>query len=121
MPITGLMPAAFAASYIASAPYMLPWSVIPIAGWPSAAAAATTSPMRDAPSSIEYSVWTCRWTNDRAITPALKSDGRAGDPALGGTLRWRIGCHEASRSAPLLLSPVDNLPVVHPVVDEPVE
>ena len=40
---------------------MLPWSVMPIAGWPSAAAAATTSPTRAAPSSIEYSVWTWRW------------------------------------------------------------
>src|SRR3954454_15376108 len=45
---------------------MLPWSVIPTAGCPSAAAAATTSPIRDAPSSIEYSVWTCRWVNDFA-------------------------------------------------------
>ena len=35
---------------------MLPWSVIPIAGWPSVTAAATTSPIRAAPSSIEYSV-----------------------------------------------------------------
>ena len=26
---------------------MLPWSVMPTAGWPSAAAAATTSPIRD--------------------------------------------------------------------------
>ena len=38
---------------------MFPWSVIPRAGWPSAAAAATTSAMRAAPSSIEYSV--CTW------------------------------------------------------------
>ena len=43
---------------------MLPWSVIARAGWPSATAAATTSPIRAAPSSIEYSVWVCRWTND---------------------------------------------------------
>ena len=43
---------------------MFPWSVMPTAGWPSAAAVATTSWMRAAPSSIEYSV--CRWrcTND---------------------------------------------------------
>ena len=36
---------------------MLPWSVIPMAGWPSAAAAAMTSLIRAAPSSIENSVW----------------------------------------------------------------
>src|SRR6476620_8319205 len=46
---------------------MLPWSVIPTAGWPSRTAAVTTSSMRDAPSSIEYSVWRCRWTNESAI------------------------------------------------------
>ena len=40
---------------------MLPWSVMPMAGWPSAAAAATTSSIRAAPSSMEYSVWTWRW------------------------------------------------------------
>ena len=40
---------------------MLPWSVMPMAGCPSAAAAATTSSTRAAPSSIEYSVWTWRW------------------------------------------------------------
>ena len=38
---------------------MLPWSVIPTAGWPSAAAAATSESTRLAPSSIEYSV--CTW------------------------------------------------------------
>ena len=45
---------------------MFPWSVMPTAGWPSAAAVATTSVIRAAPSSIEYSV--CRWrcTNDLA-------------------------------------------------------
>jgi hypothetical protein len=37
---------------------MLPWSVMPMAGCPSAAAAATTSATRAAPSSIENSV--CR-------------------------------------------------------------
>src|SRR5437762_120536 len=39
---------------------------MPTAGWPSAAAVATTSPMRAAPSSIENSVWRWRWTNDLA-------------------------------------------------------
>src|SRR4051812_9375462 len=40
---------------------MLPWSVMPRAGCSSAAAAATTSSTRDAPSSIENSVCTWRW------------------------------------------------------------
>ena len=66
VPMIGMIPASRAAWYIGRTPYMFPWSVIPIAGWPSAAAAATTSPIRDAPSSIEYSVWTWRWVNDFA-------------------------------------------------------
>ena len=43
---------------------MLPWSVMPIAGWPSATALATSSSSRAAPSSIENSVWTWRWVNE---------------------------------------------------------
>src|SRR5438552_128590 len=52
---------------------MFPWSVIPSAGCPSAAAAATTSSTRDAPSSIENSVWTCRWVklSDTCVTTLL--------------------------------------------------
>ena len=52
---------------------MLPWSVMPTAGWPSAAALATTSPTRAAPSSIENSVCTCRWVNEFAIGAVLLS------------------------------------------------
>ena len=43
---------------------MLPWSVMPSAGWPSATALATSSSRRAAPSSIENSVWTWRWVNE---------------------------------------------------------
>ena len=55
---------------------MLPWSVIPIAGWPSAAAAATTSSTRAAPSSIEYSVWTWRWVKLSPTGGLLGAAGR---------------------------------------------
>src|SRR5579875_3534334 len=47
---------------------MLPWSVMPMAGWPSAAARAITSSTRAAPSSMENSVWRCRCANDEAIS-----------------------------------------------------
>src|SRR6516165_543976 len=47
---------------------MFPWSVMPRAGCPSAAAAATSSPTRAAPSSMENSVWVCRCVNDRSDT-----------------------------------------------------
>src|SRR5689334_7978625 len=72
------MPASRAALYMGSAPYMFPWSVMPTAGWPSESAAATTSPIRDAPSSIEYSVCRCRWTNESCFMSSLQaSSGRA--------------------------------------------
>src|SRR3954453_18481769 len=60
---------------------MLPWSVIPTAGWPSAAAVATTSAMRAAPSSIENSVWRCRWTNELDTMPFIHtlSTGACGE------------------------------------------
>ena len=50
---------------------MLPWSVMPSAGWRSAAAAAMSSSSRDAPSSIEYSVWVWRWTKESATAPPV--------------------------------------------------
>jgi hypothetical protein len=62
-------------------PYMLPWSVMPMAGWPSAAAAATTSSTRAAPSSIEYSVCTCRWVNE---SPTGDLDCGSGWPSTAG-------------------------------------
>src|SRR5207248_3898419 len=43
---------------------MLPWSVMPTAGMPSRAASANRGAIFAAPSSIEYSVWTCRWTKE---------------------------------------------------------
>ena len=39
---------------------MLPWSVIAMAGISIRAHSANSSASRAAPSSIEYSVWTCR-------------------------------------------------------------
>ena len=39
-------------------------AMVAACGGDDGAAAPTTSPMRAAPSSIEYSVCTCRWTNE---------------------------------------------------------
>ena len=61
---------------------MFPWSVIPTAGWPSAATVATTSPIRDAPSSIEYSVCRCRWTNDGFTVPFATRPGSPQAPGV---------------------------------------
>src|SRR3954454_3931048 len=40
---------------------MTPWSVRPRAGWPNWAARSARASIRQAPSSTEYSEWTCRW------------------------------------------------------------
>src|ERR1700722_15252036 len=56
---------------------MLPWSVIPMAGCPSAAALAITCPTLAAPSSIENSVCKCRWVNDAATAVFAPRSARA--------------------------------------------
>ena len=72
---TGCFLAVWKNSY---APNMLPWSVIAIAGICWRAASASSSPFLAAPSSIEYSVWTCRWTNDELTgTGSLLNDDLA--------------------------------------------
>ena len=77
---------------------MLPWSVMPTAGCPSAAAAATTSPIRDAPSSIEYSVWRWRWTNEspKAVSPSRPAPAV---PAAWGQTYTRVICTVAGLPA----------------------
>ena len=64
---------------------MLPWSVIPRAGCPSATAACTRSLTRAAPSSIENSVWVWRWVNDRVANGRMPSwvVGLGGDLGVG--------------------------------------
>ena len=47
---------------------MFPWSVIATAGMPSSLARAASLAIFAAPSSIEYSVWTCRCTNESLAT-----------------------------------------------------
>ena len=70
---------------------MLPWSVMPSAGWPSATALATSSSRRAAPSSIENSVWTWRWVNESPTSrpPAglRRLTGHTGPPNHNGVIR----------------------------------
>src|SRR4051812_7759724 len=73
---------------------MLPWSVMPTAGMPPRTAAVTTSSMRDAPSSIEYSVCRCRWTNESLMLLAPLAPGC---PLSTGAVDLAVdeshGCH----------------------------
>src|SRR3954449_7788936 len=55
---------------------MTPWSVSPSAGWPKAAARAARSSILHAPSSSEYSEWTCRWAQAGLLTARAMLGGR---------------------------------------------
>ena len=82
---------------------MLPWSVMPMAGWPSATAAATTSSIRAAPSSIENSVWTWRWVKLfptsgtlRAVHRPVEACGVNYSPVILAPPRPRVEAGESS-------------------------
>src|SRR2546423_1285485 len=61
---------------------MTPWSVRPRAGCSKAAARSARASILQAPSSSEYSEWTCRWAQAGVLTAAailgVRSDGAAG-------------------------------------------
>src|SRR4051794_12884480 len=59
---------------------MTPWSVSPSAGWPNSAARAARASILHAPSSSEYSEWTCRWAHAEVLTD-LERIGGAPDGA----------------------------------------
>src|SRR5919112_4584181 len=75
-------PCLAAALDISTAPFMTPWSVRPIAGCPSSAARAASASILQAPSSSEYSEWTCRWAQQGVLT---------GSDTLGGGSDAREG------------------------------
>src|SRR5215210_6445634 len=62
----GFTPVPCAAFHSWTAPAMLPWSVSVTAGISNSAARPTRSGTRHAPSRIEYSEWTWRWTKGAA-------------------------------------------------------
>src|SRR5207237_2104467 len=67
-PISGLTPCLRVSRYSSTAPASEPWSVSATAGISSSAARSASRGMRHAPSRIEYSEWTWRWTNGASGT-----------------------------------------------------
>ncbi len=65
-PMIGLTPAFCASAKNCTAPNMLPWSVMAQASIPAARTRGRSSLILFAPSSSEYCVCRCRWTNDIA-------------------------------------------------------
>src|SRR4051794_1684662 len=80
----GLTPCFLAARCSSTAPFITPWSVRPSAGCPNSAARAARASMLHAPSSSEYSEWTCRWAQAGVLTEGRRI-GAAPDatPARG--------------------------------------
>src|ERR671935_1687400 len=66
--MTGLTPSLAAALVSWTAPASEPWSVSATAGISNSAARAASAGIRQAPSRMEYSEWTCRWTNGASGT-----------------------------------------------------
>src|SRR2546422_4054163 len=71
----GLTPCLAQALCNSTAPFITPWSVSPSAGCSKLAARAARSSILHAPSSSEYSEWTCRWAQAWVLTASL--DGRS--------------------------------------------
>src|ERR1044072_8424338 len=79
---------------------MTPWSVRPMAGWSKAAARSASLPMLHAPSSSEYSEWTCRCATVGELigveTIGVAADATRGSgPPMAGIVRIlrRSECH----------------------------
>src|SRR5438132_4318341 len=66
--MTGLIPFFFASLTRSMVPAREPWSVSVTAGISSSAARAASAGIRHAPSRIEYSEWTWRWTKGASDT-----------------------------------------------------
>src|SRR3954454_24666594 len=75
---------------------MTPWSVSPMAGWPYAAARSASASILHAPSSSEYSEWTCRCATEGLLIRAENdrwSRGRErGYVAPSAILTWLSDC-----------------------------
>src|SRR5690554_5956271 len=79
----GLIPALRALSQNSKAPNRKPWSVVAIAVCPSRAVSANRSSSLAAPSSIEYSVCTWRWTKSEPPAAAMRTSlGRRSDTSV---------------------------------------
>src|SRR5262249_49037280 len=82
--MTGLIPCLSASFVSSTAPARDPWSVSATAGIWNSAARAASSGIRQAPSRIEYSEWTWRWTKGAwGSGTGRQSDPRLRPPSLG--------------------------------------
>src|SRR5918992_6211184 len=83
------MPCFLAALWSSTAPFITPWSVSPIAGWPKLAARWASFSILQAPSSSEYSEWTWRCAQPGGVTdiPGYETRRTASRPVFALTGR----------------------------------
>src|SRR5207237_3013131 len=82
--MTGLTPVPLVALMSCTAPAIEPWSVSPTAGISNSAARAARAGIRQAPSRIEYSEWTWRWTYGASGTGGHLRAGSGPHPSGSG-------------------------------------
>src|SRR3954452_21876778 len=75
--MTGLTPVPRVAFQSWTEPAIEPWSERLTDGISSSAARETRSGTRHAPSRIEYSEWTCRWTNSAVFEAVAIAEGHS--------------------------------------------
>ena len=86
----GLDPGLLCCAVKSIVPYMTPWSVRAMASWPISCTRSIIEPIRQAPSSRLYSLWTCRCTNAVAGAPFSARSQAQRACALGGSsLIWK--------------------------------
>src|SRR5512133_1667843 len=85
--MTGLTPVPLVALKSWIAPAIDPWSVSETAGISNSAARAASAGTRQAPSRIEYSEWTWRWTNGASGTGGNSRVASGPHPFALGTPR----------------------------------
>src|SRR5918992_2287514 len=91
------MPCFLAALWSSTAPFITPWSVSPIAGWPKLAARSASFSILQAPSSSEYSEWTWRCAQPGGVTdlPGYETRRTASRPVSALTGRGLGRAHPA--------------------------
>src|ERR1700757_2954839 len=113
--MSGLTPC-FAASRVSStAPASDPWSVSATAGISYSAARAASAGIRQAPSRMEYSEWTWRWTNGAVSGTAKPLYKGVPTRPFRSPCRHADGGNGVTETAAVLSRHVPSLPTCRPL------
>src|ERR1700690_2868389 len=110
----GTSPFFFAVSWNSTAPNITPWSVSATPGAPSVYAFSHSESTRHAPSSSEYSLWTCRWTKELTRKTNLPEKVRARTSSDSGSPPCERQPHLPVREFPFPYRPSRSTPAARP-------